>query len=100
MLDEAGNVASLRSFDTLVSTAAGSGIQVVSVFHDLSQMVTLYGESRATSAFNNHSAVVILPGTRDETLRRLVNDDPRTLPTGTALLINENLPPQTIRLNR
>ena len=108
MLDEAGNVASLRSFEVLVSTAAGSGIQLVSVFHDLSQMSAIYGEAKAMSAFNNHSVVVILPGMRDPQVTRILGDELeepqlegvslRTIPTGHAVLLNENTTARVIDL--
>lgn len=114
LLDEAGNVASLRSFETLVSTSAGSGIQLVSVFHDLSQLATLYGESRAMTAFNNHSAIVILPGMRDEKIAGIITAEAerlpqkdrasiasfRTIERGQALVLNENQFPKIVELRR
>lgn len=40
VLDEAANSAPLRDLDTLASTAASHGIQLVSVFQDLAQMAS------------------------------------------------------------
>ena len=116
VLDEAANIAPLRNLDTLATTAAGSGIQLVSVFHDLSQMVALYGEARALSIANNHSAMLVLPGNRDprtaDLTMKLVGDEDiegltqprqgsallRRLQPGTALCLYENLIPRILTL--
>jgi len=69
LLDEAGNIAPLENLDTLATTAAGTKIQLVSIFHDLSQMESVYDPQTARSIVNNHSALLVLPGMRDiETL--------------------------------
>jgi len=119
LLDEAANIAPLASLGTLASTAAGCGIQLVSVFHDLSQMVDLYGEPGAMSIANNHSALLVLPGSRDtrtiDLVRSMVGDDSieggsetcgnnanasfiRRLPHGHGLCIYENNPPTMLTL--
>jgi type IV secretion system protein VirD4 len=64
VLDEAANIAPLRDLDTLASTAAGHGIQLVSVFQDLAQISTRYGERGQTVA-NNHRAKIFLSGVSD-----------------------------------
>jgi hypothetical protein len=64
VLDEAANIAPLRDLDTLASTAAGQGIQLVSVFQDLAQISARYGE-RAATVVNNHRAKVLLSGISD-----------------------------------
>jgi type IV secretion system protein VirD4 len=64
-LDEAGNIARLEDLDSIATTAAGSGIQLVSVFHDMSQLSYSYDEPRARLIANNHSGMVFLPGNRD-----------------------------------
>lgn len=64
VLDEAANIAPLRDLDTLASTAAGHGIQLVSVFQDLAQISTRYGE-RAQTVVNNHRAKIVLSGISD-----------------------------------
>lgn len=64
VLDEAANIAPLRDLDTLASTAAGQGIQLVSVFQDLAQIKDRWG-TRAATIVNNHRAKVIGAGTSD-----------------------------------
>ena len=77
VLDEAANIAPLRELDTLASTAAGQGIQLVSVFQDLAQLRERWG-ARAGSIVNNHRARIIGSGIADpETLEyvaRLLGD--------------------------
>jgi type IV secretion system protein VirD4 len=68
VLDEAANIAPLRDLDTLASTAAGQGIQLVSVFQDLAQISARYGE-RAATVVNNHRAKVLLSGISDPVTR-------------------------------
>ena len=43
VLDEAANVAPLTELDVLASTAAGHGIQLVTVWQDLAQLTARYG---------------------------------------------------------
>lgn len=78
VLDEAANIAPLRDLDTLASTAAGHGIQLVSVFQDLSQISNRYGE-RAQTVVNNHRAKIVLSGISDtqtlEYASRLLGDE-------------------------
>ncbi len=78
VLDEAANIAPLRDLDTLASTAAGHGIQLVSVFQDLAQISTRYGE-RAQTVVNNHRAKIVLSGISDtqtlEYASRLLGDE-------------------------
>ncbi len=64
VLDEAANVAPLAELDTLASTAAGHGVQLVTVFQDLAQVSARYG-GRAGSVVNNHRAKVFLSGLAD-----------------------------------
>ena len=65
VLDEVANIAPLRDLDTLASTAAGMGIQLVTVCQDLAQLATRYGTDRARTIANNHRAKVILSGIGD-----------------------------------
>lgn len=78
VLDEAANIAPLRDLDTLASTAASHGIQLVSVFQDLAQVSTRYGE-RAQTVVNNHRAKIVLSGISDtqtlEYASRLLGDE-------------------------
>jgi type IV secretion system protein VirD4 len=46
VLDEAANVAPLAELDVLASTAAGHGIQLVTVWQDLAQLTARYGPRR------------------------------------------------------
>jgi len=64
VLDEAANIAPLRNLDALAATAAGHGIQLVTVWQDLAQVRARYGE-RAATVLNNHRAKVVLSGISD-----------------------------------
>ncbi|GIJ24104.1 type IV secretory system conjugative DNA transfer family protein [Micromonospora lutea] len=111
LLDEAGNIARLENLDTLATSAAGTDIQLVTVFHDLAQMEAMYGEYRANSIANNHSALLLLPGNRDQRsqqlYRSLLSDDLvlgarhrslRQLMPGTALCVYDHLSADVITL--
>jgi type IV secretion system protein VirD4 len=65
VLDEAANIAPLRDLDTLASTAAGMGIQLVTVCQDLAQLAARYTPERARTIANNHRAKVMLSGVAD-----------------------------------
>jgi type IV secretion system protein VirD4 len=65
VLDEAANIAPLRDLDALASTAAGHGIQLVSIFQDLAQITARYGVERSQTVANNHRGKVILSGISD-----------------------------------
>jgi type IV secretion system protein VirD4 len=65
VLDEAANIAPVRDLDTLASTGAGLGIQLVTVCQDLSQLVSRYGQERSRTIANNHRAKVLLSGVGD-----------------------------------
>jgi type IV secretion system protein VirD4 len=64
VLDEAANVAPLAELDTLASTAAGHGVQLVTVWQDLAQIQSRYG-TRGGSVVNNHRVKVFLSGIAD-----------------------------------
>jgi type IV secretion system protein VirD4 len=78
VLDEAAHVAPLADLDGLAATAAGHGIQLVSVWQDLAQLEARYG-SRAATVVNNHRAKVVLSGVSDpatlEHVSRLLGDE-------------------------
>lgn len=78
VLDEAANIAPLRDLDTLASTAASHGIQLVSVFQDLAQITTRYRE-RTQTVVNNHRGKVFMSGVSDtqtlEYASRLLGDE-------------------------
>jgi type IV secretion system protein VirD4 len=68
-LDEAGNVAPLPNLAEIASTAPSHNIQLVSIFHDLQQARSRYGQ-QAETVVNSHRARMLLPGVADlETLR-------------------------------
>ncbi|MGH9057688.1 MAG: type IV secretory system conjugative DNA transfer family protein [Acidimicrobiales bacterium] len=60
VLDEAANIAPVRDLDTLASTAAGLGVQLVTVCQDLAQLGARYGTERARTIANNHRAKILL----------------------------------------
>src|SRR6266540_4067425 len=76
-LDEAGNCAALSELDVLATTARGQGIQLVTVWHDKSQLEARYG-AKASTILNNHRAKVFLSGLADlsalELGSRLIGD--------------------------
>ena len=68
-LDEAGNVAPLPHLGEIASTAPSHNIQLVSIFHDLAQARSRYGQ-QAETVINSHRARMLLPGVADlDTLR-------------------------------
>jgi len=66
VLDEAANIAPVPDLDSLAATAAGHGIQLVTVWHDLAQITARFGP-RATTVVNNHRAKLFLSGISDPT---------------------------------
>ena len=117
LLDEAGNIAALENLDGLATTAAGTRLQIVSIFHDVSQMEHIYGQYGARSILNNHSALLVLPGSRDratlEYIEMLLRGERvanalesnwigprpiRSMQKGEALLVYENLRPIVLSL--
>jgi len=68
-LDEAGNIAPLPHLAEIASTAPSHNIQLVTIFHDLAQARSRYGQ-QAETVVNSHRARMLLPGVADlETLR-------------------------------
>jgi type IV secretion system protein VirD4 len=65
VLDEAANIAPVRDLDTLASTAAGMGIQLVTICQDLAQLTARYGAERSRTIANNHRAKLLLSGVGD-----------------------------------
>ncbi|HWW54143.1 MAG TPA: type IV secretory system conjugative DNA transfer family protein [Acidimicrobiales bacterium] len=64
VLDEAANIAPVNDLDGLASTAAGHGVQLVTVFQDLAQIQARYGD-RAGAVVNNHRGKLVLSGVSD-----------------------------------
>ncbi|HXY44293.1 MAG TPA: type IV secretory system conjugative DNA transfer family protein [Acidimicrobiales bacterium] len=80
VLDEAANIAPLADLDTIVSTAAGHGIGLLTVWQDFAQIEARYGR-RWPTIVNNHRAKVLCPGCADpltlEHVSTLIGDDER-----------------------
>lgn len=64
VLDEAANVAPVADLDEIASTAAGHGVQLVSIWQDLAQIEARYG-ARASTVVNNHRAKLFCSGIGD-----------------------------------
>ena len=61
VLDEAASVAPLGDLDRVVATAAGHGVQLVTIWQDLAQVESRYGGRWAT-VVNNHRAKLVCWG--------------------------------------
>jgi len=87
VLDEAANIAPLPDLDALAATAAGHGVQLVTVWHDLAQITARFGP-RATTVVNNHRAKVFLSGISDpgtlDYASHLIGDEEVHLPATTS----------------
>jgi type IV secretion system protein VirD4 len=73
VLDEAANIAPIRDLDTLASTGAGMGLQLVTVCQDLGQLAARYGPDRSRTIANNHRAKLLLSGVSDLTTLDLLS---------------------------
>jgi len=86
VLDEAANIAPLADLDALAATAAGHGVQLVTVWHDLAQITARYGP-KATTVVNNHRAKLFLSGISDPSTldyaSHLIGDEEVLLPATT-----------------
>lgn len=85
VLDEAANIAPLDDLDSIASTCSGLGIQLVTVWQDMSQINNRYGD-RAQTVVNNHRAKVVLSGisdtsTLDYVSRLIGNEEVRSTST-------------------
>jgi type IV secretion system protein VirD4 len=65
VLDEAANISPLQDLDVIAATAAGHGVQLVTVLQDLAQAHDRWGPNRADTIVNNHRARLIAGGTAD-----------------------------------
>jgi hypothetical protein len=71
MLDEAGNIAPLKTLPKIASTGAGQGITLMTIWQDRAQIRQLYGDSERT-VIANHTTSVWLPSSQDlDTLKLL-----------------------------
>jgi type IV secretory pathway TraG/TraD family ATPase VirD4 len=73
MLDEAGNIAPLRTLPKVAATGAGQGITLMTIWQDRAQIRDLYGESERT-LIANHTTTVWLPGSQDLDTLKLLSD--------------------------
>jgi type IV secretion system protein VirD4 len=64
-LDEAANVAPLPNLAEIAATGAGQGVQVLSVFQNLSQISERWGRDRADTLIANHTARLFGSGIAD-----------------------------------
>ncbi len=87
VVDEAANVAPLSDLDALAATAAGHGVQLVTVWHDLAQISARFGP-KASTVVNNHRAKLFLSGVSDpstlEYASSLIGDEELALPATTS----------------
>ncbi len=78
-LDEAANVAPLPNLDELASTGPGQGVQLLSVFQDVSQISDRWGRDRAETIVANHRARLFGSGIGDratlEYLRAVLGEE-------------------------
>lgn len=83
-LDEVANITPIQDLPSLSSRAAGAGIQLVTVLHDLGQAEALWGVGETRTLLNNHYAKLLLGGLADvqtlEWAQKLLpeTDQPRT----------------------
>ena len=81
LLDEAGNIAPLKDLPGYASTARSHGITFVTIWQDLAQIKSIYGD-RAHTVLNNHLAKLFGAGIADdatlEYVSRLVGETPTT----------------------
>jgi type IV secretion system protein VirD4 len=86
VLDEAANIAPVSDLDALASTAAGHGVQLITIWHDLAQIQARYG-NRAATVTNNHRAKLFLSGISDpatlDYASHLIGDEEVVLPSVT-----------------
>lgn len=87
VMDEAANIAPLSDLDALAATAAGHGVQLVTIWHDLAQITARYG-ARSATVVNNHRAKVFLSGISDPSTldyaSHLIGDEEVLLPAFTS----------------
>jgi type IV secretion system protein VirD4 len=89
VLDEAANLAPVAKLDELAATAAGHGVQLVTVWQDFSQITARFGP-RSGTVVNNHRAKLFLSGIAD----------PTTLEHASALAGDADRPVRTVTRDR
>ncbi len=66
VLDEAANIAPIEDLNEIASTAAGVGIQLVTVFQDFAQVRQRWNIEKAQTIVSNHRAKMVLSGIADQ----------------------------------
>jgi type IV secretory pathway TraG/TraD family ATPase VirD4 len=104
ILDDAPNIAAVDDLPTLARTAAADGVQLVSVFRDLTQIEVRYDDA-APAVVSNHRAKLLLPGAEGvpETpsaggSRAVVPELAHRVPTDAAVLLHGDARPLRLGL--
>ncbi len=71
LVDEAANIVRLDNLGELITTAAGTGVQLVTIWHDVAQIHARYGPE-AETIIDNLSVLVALPS-RDRHMAALLD---------------------------
>lgn len=72
LLDECANVVAHPDLPQIAAIAPGMGLNLVTAFQDVAQLVRAFGESGGRELFNNAGAVVVYPGSTDLWLRQVL----------------------------
>jgi hypothetical protein len=101
VLDQVVGIAPVADLAAIASTGAARGVQVVSVFQDLDQVVAAYGDD-AGLLVKNHAAKLVLPTGHElddlDAASLLVPELADQLREGEAALLYGALPPVKLRL--
>ncbi|MFE7587772.1 type IV secretory system conjugative DNA transfer family protein [Kitasatospora sp. NPDC057512] len=74
VIDEAGNCFRYKALPRLLTVGRGIGITVLTVWHDLSQLIGVLGREAANTVMNASGLRMLLPGNADpETLKAFTN---------------------------
>lgn len=114
VLDDAADTAPMANLKSFANTAPKNAVQLVTIFNDLSEMQTVFGETASRTVVNSHPACIIMPGMRDiATLnyvtgvfggdslygsegKEVTDLTARRLPNGKALFLCQNYPPMML----
>jgi type IV secretion system protein VirD4 len=118
ILDDAADIAPVEDLPTLAATSSAAGVQVVTVFRDLTQVEIRHGPD-APAVLSNHRAKLLLPGAGGveavDLAERLADEDAagqvapaprralapelaRQLPADEAVLVYDERAPMRVRL--
>ncbi|MEU7095932.1 type IV secretory system conjugative DNA transfer family protein [Kitasatospora aureofaciens] len=65
-LDEAGNVFRFPELAKVASTGRALGVQLLAIFHDFSQLISMYGQDDARTIVSQCKMRIVLPGLADD----------------------------------